>query len=277
MGMRKSCILTFVGILSLSVLLTGFSAGKAQAFCERYPFFCRGWTHDQILLVPPIVMNDAFTTDLFDQRAYPIPYKYSEVVKLLGHSCGATSGGWVITRKALDMLYPGEIPERGNIRVYCDGAEDEWNFGVIGEAISFITGAASSGGFKGAEFGPGNPIYIRKDKMIFGEALGHHPKPGCNPQAEVCWPFVRWKFQDIPTGDQVCIEYWLGQIVPNPKTDPVRAQLGASVAAGTATEQEAIDFAAYWNERVEYVFENADMLVKGYYGECPDWPRPPPQ
>ena len=121
----RACILSFVGILGLSLLLTGFSPGKALAFCERYPFFCGGWTHDQILLVPPVVMNDAFTTDLFDQRAYPIPYKYSEAVKLLGHSCGATSGGWVITKKALDMLYPGEIPERGNIRVYADGAEDE--------------------------------------------------------------------------------------------------------------------------------------------------------
>ena len=256
----RAYVVSIVGILSLALLLTGFSAGKALAFCERYPFFCGGWTHDQILLVPPIVMNDAFTTDLFDQRAYPIPYKYSEVVKLLGHSCGATSGGWVITRKALDMLHaPGEIPERGNIGVYCDGAEDEWNFGVIGEVISFITGAASSGGFKGAEFGAENEIYKRNDKMIYSPtSTGHHP-----PNQ----PFVTWKFVRMDTGTQVCLDYKLGMIQPKPP-DP-RAALGALVAAGMATEQEAVDFAAYWNERVEFVFQNADMLVTPHVGDCP--------
>ncbi len=265
----KTFITSFVAILSLSLLFTGISAGKALAFCERYPVLCGGWTQDHILLVPPIRMYEPFF-ELFEQRDRPALYKYREALKLVGHSCGATSGGWVITKRALEVLYPDEIPVRGDIRIYAPGAESEWNLGVIGEVITYITGAAPATGFSGAEFGngfthpmtgesyPGDPIYKRRNKMVYTEE-----PTGLTPPNQ---PFVDWIFERIDTGVEVCIRFMVGG--PNgiqPPADANRRLMGAKVASGEATAEEAADYVDWWNSRIEYVFDNADTLVT----ECP--------
>jgi hypothetical protein len=36
--------------------------------------------------------------------------------------------------------------------------------------------------------------------------------------------------------------------------------MGAKVASGKATAEEAADYIQYWNDRTRYVFENADTL-----------------
>ena len=73
------------------------------------------WDQDYISEVPPIMMIDPYF-DIFGQSQVPVPYYYDDAVKLAGHSCGAVTGAWTITRKALEELYPdGEIPVRGNI------------------------------------------------------------------------------------------------------------------------------------------------------------------
>ena len=111
------------------------------------------WEQEYIAEVPPIMMIDPYF-QIFGQSQGPVPYRYEDVVKQAGHSCGATTGAWTITRKALEALYPdGEIPVRGQIAVEAPGAEDEWYVGVFGEIISYITGAAPKTGFNGAEFG----------------------------------------------------------------------------------------------------------------------------
>jgi hypothetical protein len=91
---------------------------------------------------------------------------------------GATAGAFVIARKALDELYPGdEIPVRGQIKVYVPGAEDQWNLGVFGEVITYITGAAPKTGFNGSEFGQVNDLYVRQNKMIYTDLPIPTPPP----------------------------------------------------------------------------------------------------
>ena len=194
-------ILFLVGILSLSFAFAGLVDGTAFAGGENNKN--AHWTQKHIRKVPPIMMYEPYLSEMFAQTDRDVPYNYEEAVKLAGHSCGATSSAWEMTRKALEILYPDETPVRGNIMVYAPGAEDEWNIGVIGEVITYITGAAPHTGFSGAEFGggagpyPGDPVYVRRNKMVYTEVpVGTWPPNG-----------MIWKFVRLDTDEQVCVRF----------------------------------------------------------------------
>jgi hypothetical protein len=205
------------------------------------------WTQEYITEVPPIMMIDPYF-EIFGQADGAIPYYYEEAVKLSGHSCGATAGGWIIARKALELLYPdGEIPVRGQIAVEAPGAEDEWFVGVFGDVIMYITGAAPKTGFIGAEFGKANDLFVRQNKMVYSEEpTGQLP------------PMREWIFTRLDTGTKVGIKYNLVLITPLPT--PARQEMGAKLAAGKATPEEAADYVQYWNDRARFVFENAETM-----------------
>ncbi len=205
------------------------------------------WTQDYITEVPPIMMSDPYF-EIFGQTDGAIPYYYEEAVKLAGHSCGAVSGAWTITRKALEVLYPdGEIPVRGQIAVDAPGAEDEWFVGVFGEVITYITGAAPKSGFIGAEFGQTDDVFVRQNKMVYDE----EPTKQLPPMRE-------WIFTRLDTGARVGVKFNLVVITPIPT--PGRQAMGKKMAAGEATPEEAADYFEYWNDRALFVFENADTL-----------------
>jgi hypothetical protein len=184
---------------------------------------------------------------IFGQAQTPVPYYYEEAVKVAGHSCGATTGAWTITRKALEVLYPdGEIPVRGQIVVEAPGAEDEWFVGVFGDIITFITGASPHTGFIGAEFGQTDNVFVRQNKMVYAdEPTGQLP------------PMREWIFTRLDTGARVGVKFNLVVITPLPT--PARQAMGARLAIGEATPEEAADYQEYWNARAIYVLENADM------------------
>jgi len=184
---------------------------------------------------------------IFGQSQEPVPYYYEEAVKLAGHSCGATTGAWTITRKALEVLYPdGQVPVRGQIRVDAPGAEDEWFVGVFGDIITYITGAAPKTGFIGSEFGKANDLYVRQNKMVYAE----QPTNQLPPMRE-------WVFTRLDTGAKVGVKFNLVVITPLPT--PNRIAMGKKLATGEATPEEAADYYKYWNDRAFYVLENADM------------------
>lgn len=205
------------------------------------------WDQDYITAVPPIMMMEPYF-EIFGQSQEPVPYYYEEAVKLAGHSCGATTGAWEITRKALEALYPdGEIPVRGQIAVEAPGAEDEWFVGVFGEIVTFITGAAPKTGFIGAEFGETDTVFIRQNKMVYTE----EPTKQLPPMRE-------WIFTRLDTGEKVGVKFNLVVITPLPT--PARQAMGKKVAAGEATPEEAADYIQYWNDRAKFVLEHADSM-----------------
>jgi len=205
------------------------------------------WTQDYITEVPPIMMSDPYF-EIFGQTDGAIPYYYEEAVTLAGHSCGAGSGAWTITRKALEVRYPdGEIPVRGQIAVDAPGAEDEWFVGVFGEVITYITGAAPKSGFIGAEFGQTDDVFVRQNKMVYDE----EPTKQLPPMRE-------WIFTRLDTGARVGVKFNLVVITPIPT--PGRQAMGKKMAAGEATPEEAADYIEYWNDRALFVFENADTM-----------------
>lgn len=204
------------------------------------------WDQDYISEVPPIMMIDPYF-QIFGQSQVAVPYYYEDAVKLAGHSCGATTGAWTITRKALEELYPeGEIPVRGQIMVEAPGAEDEWFTGVFGEIITFITGAAPKTGFIGAEFGETNDLFVRQNKMVYPEE-----PTGTLP------PKMEWLFTRLDTGKKVGVVFNLAVITPIATEE--RQAMGKKMAAGEATPEEAADYIEYWNDRAKFVLENADM------------------
>ena len=163
------------------------------------------WDQAYISEVPPIMMKEPYF-EIFGQSQEPVPYYYEEAVKLAGHSCGATTGAWIITRKALEVLYPdGEIPVRGQILVEAPGAEDEWFVGVFGDIITFVTGASPKTGFIGSEFGKANDLFIRQNKMVYSE----EPTKQLPPMRE-------WIFTRVDTGVKVGIKFNLVVITPLP-------------------------------------------------------------
>lgn len=204
------------------------------------------WDQDYITEIEPIVMIEPYYM-IFGQSQVAVPYYYEEAVKLAGHSCGATAGAWIITKKALETLYPdGQIPVRGQIEVTAPGAEDEWFVGVFGEIITYITGAAPRTGFIGAEFGEANDLFVRQNKMVYTDA-----PTGTQP------PKMEWIFKRNDTGRTVGVNFNLAIITPI--ATPERQEMGARLAKGEATPEEAADFVEYWNARAKFVFDNADM------------------
>jgi len=163
---------------------------------------------------------------------------------LAGHSCGAVAGAWIITRKSLEMLYPDEVPRRGQIIILAPGAEDEWLVGVFGEVMTYITGAAPKTGFPGASF---CREHKRRNLLQYKEAPANTPPPQ-----------MTWIFKRIDTGAQVSAKYDLS--LTEPPATPEFMKLGGKVANGQATSEETAQWTEFWNARVEFVFENADSL-----------------
>jgi len=234
---KVSFLIRLVGIMSLFLAFCGCCKDSEN----------HQWTQDHVKAVSPILMRDPFL-ELLGQTDKPIPYTYEEAVKLSGHSCGAVAGAWIITRKALEALYPDAIPERGEIVIEAPGAEDEWIVGVFGEVMAYVTGASPKTGFPGGPFGKG---YRRRNLLNYREEPAH------TPPAKMVWVFRR-----LDTGAQVGVRYDLSMIQP-PGT-PERTKMTAKLARGDATPEEAGDWVEYWNARVRFIFDNADTL-KGLF------------
>lgn len=250
---KNTLILLLVVVISVTTIFTGCSTtsnapapapeNSSQNKQVEPTKLEAKWTQEHITQVKPLILKDPFL-EMLGQTKEPIPYYYEEVVKLSGHSCGAVTGAWTITRKALEALYPGDIPVRGQIKITAPGAADEWFVGVFGEVMTYITGAAPETGFPGSEFGQD---YNRRNLMIYSE------EPTNTPPAQMVWIFER-----IDTGAKVGVNYDVTKVMP-PAT-PERNAMSAKMAASTATEEEAADWIKYWNDRAMFVLENADTL-----------------
>jgi len=201
------------------------------------------WIQEYITKVPPIVMSDPFL-EILGQIEGSIPYSYGDIVKFSGHSCVTVAGAWAITRKALETLYPNETPVRGQIRITPPGAENEGVIGVMGEVMSFITGAASKAGFPGAGFGK---AYNRRGLMQYSEKfMNVHPVNAV------------WVFERFDTGAKVGVRYDSSKVQPYAKRE--HGDLMPKIGERKATPEETKEWVEAWNTRARFVLENADNV-----------------
>ena len=99
--------------------------------------------------VPPIVVFDPLAEALGAVEDGIVEYRYADAVKLAGHSCPTVACAWLMTRRALQGLYPDTLPRRGDVRVELRAVSEEGVTGVIAAIAGLVTGAANEGGFKG--------------------------------------------------------------------------------------------------------------------------------
>lgn len=161
-----------------------------------------------------------------------IEYSYTDAVKLAGHSCPTVAGAYLMTLKALDYLYKGQMPQRGAVKVRFRDGLDEGVAGVIAIVVSLLTGCAAEGGFKGL-----GGKYVRRDLLSFNAPIDG-----------------QIRFERVDTGASVSVSYH-PEIVP---LEPSVLGLLRKILADQAQAGEKEEFANKWQDRVRKILEQID-------------------
>ncbi len=172
---------------------------------------------------PAITLYDPLA-DLLGAGDGHLHYTFDDAVKLSGHACPTVAGAFLLAKRAVELLYEGETPQRGDIQVEMPGPVDAGVNGPISQVFTLLTGAAAANGFKGL-----GGQYARNGLLSFQEGGGG--------------PFV---FRSISKGNRVKLVY-------NPATIPPAAAMGQSmplVLSGAATPEQRQAFRQAWRQRV---------------------------
>jgi len=251
---KRILILSLAIILGASLSLVGCGSSTPAPAAEpatpaapavaAMPASASGveWTQDYISQVEPMMFRDTFL-EILGQVDEPIPYYYTEAVKLSGHSCAAITGAWTITKKAMEALYGDETPVRGQIKITMPGPADQYFIGVFGEVFTYLTGAAPESGFPGSDFGP---TYNRRNLLVYPEDVTKLP-----------FAALEYVFERTDTGRKVGVVYNMTMVVP--VSTPEIAALYPGLVAGTLTAEENATFVTWWNDRAINTLVNEDQ------------------
>lgn len=174
--------------------------------------------------VPPLRLHDGLAQVLGAASDGVIEYYYADAVRLAGHSCPTVAGGWLSARAALRHLYDDDLPERGGVSVYLDGAEDAGVTGVIAQVLTLVTGAAADNGFKGL-----GGRHARNDLL-------HYATEGV----------AGIRFCRNDTGHTVEVQFDPSTVSP----DPMQRMLIPLILTGQADDAQRREFGRQWQERV---------------------------
>lgn len=189
--------------------------------------------------VKPIKFKEplAETLGALKEEGAVLEYTFIDLVKMAGHACPTIAGAYLCCQKALEKLYPDEIPVRGEISITAYGDPEEGVYGVIGQAFSFLTGAAPTTGFRGL-----GHKFRRKDLLKFSPEK-------IDPEA-MCFQFRR-----LDKGEAILVKFYPRQ-VPFPEEKQKRlAELLEKVIWEAAKKEERKEFQDLWMEKVK------DMLL----------------
>ena len=185
--------------------------------------------------IETIKVKDQLSQVLGAFQAGEYEFSYLDVVKSAGHSCPTVAGAYIITLEALKVLYKDQRAIRGDIKVEFEESLEEGVAGVIGNVISQITGATDKSGFKGLQ-----GQFARHSLMHFNADI--------NSSA---------RFTSVSSGKSVDVTYNPELVKPN----PMMMKLMAKLTSGEATQEETKEFGVLWQERVERIFANIDVVV----------------
>ncbi len=195
--------------------------------------------------VKAITLIDPLSDFLGSFKNGQVTFKYIQIVKSAGHSCPTVAGAYLMTAKALEFLYPSEIPIRGEIKVEFNESIDAGVAGVIANVITNITGATRITGFKGL-----NGNFVRHSLMFFEQNI---------PSSA--------RFTRLDTQKFVDVYYNPSQVLPNPKM----GELMQKMMMNMANEEEQKSFKEMWQDRVKKIlvdnFDNEQVIsLKGGIG-----------
>lgn len=177
--------------------------------------------------VPKISLYDPLAEFLGATEGGILQYGYFDVVRLAGHSCPTVASAYWATYKALDFLYPGVTPVRGDVRVEFSQDSASGVTGVIANVVSLLTGAMSENGFKGLA-----GRFDRRRLLFFAVDM-----PG------------EMRFTRLDTNQSVSVAANLQHVPGSPRV----SRLMANCLANTATQDEVAEFRQLWQERVRRI------------------------
>ncbi len=171
-----------------------------------------------------LVVYDPLADFLGAAEGGRIEYGYADAVRLAGHSCPTVASAYWMTLKALEFLYPGALPQRGNIRADFRADRLSGVTGVISSVVTLLTGATHDTGFKGLA-----GQFDRRKLMYFLADI----------RDEI-------RFTRLDTGAAVDVRCDPQKVPFAPGTP----DLMQKCLAGTASTKEAAEFKANWQARV---------------------------
>lgn len=185
----------------------------------RYPEF---FDH-----APSITMYDPLAKFLGAAEGGIFEYRYIDAVKAAGHSCPTVASAWLMTQRALEVLYPQDLAERGGIRVDFRHDSTSGVTGVIANIVTLVTGATHDTGFKGLA-----GRFDRRNLLFFNAAVGEE---------------IRFTRKD--TGAAVDVTAHLEHVPSAPHV----GELMAACITGRATDEIQREFGRLWQERVRAI------------------------
>jgi hypothetical protein len=168
-----------------------------------------------------------------------IEFNYAQIVQSAGHSCPTVAGAYLMTYKALEVLYPNDIAVRGNIKVEFKENIEEGVAGVIANVISNITGATRITGFKGIA-----GKFVRHGLMDFDANI--------NSSA---------RFTRIDNNKSVDVFYNPSLVGGSPMMQPLMQK----IIARMANQEEKTEFGNLWQARVKAIIVdncNNDEVIR---------------
>ncbi|MBF0627648.1 MAG: hypothetical protein HQL91_05430 [Magnetococcales bacterium] len=176
---------------------------------------------------PNITLRDPLA-ELLGAGDAPLVYTFNDAVKLAGHACPTVAGAFLLIKRALTLLYPDTLPQRGDLRITVPGRVDEGVTGPITQIFTLVSGAAAQNGFKGLA-----GQYNRMNLLQFDEKSTSG----------------LFRFERMATGQKVTLSY-------SPAAIPPAASMGALmplVLGQQATPAQRTEFGQLWRQRVEAI------------------------
>lgn len=186
--------------------------------------------------IPTIKLKDdlALFLGAFDDGI--IEFSYLDIVKSAGHSCPTVLGAYLMTLKGLEALYENELPKRGEILVEFKESQTTGVAGVIANVIMNITGATTTNGFKGLA-GKFDRNYLMKFEQNINEANVRFTRTDTQKSVDVFYnPQIIPPHEDMNFYIQKCLQK-------------------------SPTFEEEIEFKKLWQDRVEKISQNIDMVL----------------
>ena len=185
--------------------------------------------HDLFPNEPSITLYDPLA-ELLGVGDGRFHYRFIDAVKLSGHACPTVAGAFLMAVRALDVLYDGETPTRGGIRVGIPGPADAGVNGPISQVFTLITGAAGDNGFHGL-----GGQHVR-DGLLRFEVGGEG-----------------FLLQRVDDGRQVRVTYDPAPIPADPAMMPLLQQ----ILQGAADDDARRRFSGLWRARVIAILDDA--------------------
>lgn len=189
---------------------------------------------DFFAVAPIVRVRDPLAAFLGAAADGVIDYRYTDAVRLAGHSCPTVASAFLMARAALRALYGDDLPVRGEIRVDLAEAHDSGVAGVIASIATLLTGATADSGFRGI-----GGQFNRRGKLFFNQPLQRGSL----------------RFTRLDTGRAVEVFADLSSVPGDPRT----GELISLCLAGTASPAQHAEFRILWQARVrQLLLEHAD-------------------